>query len=87
MKLNLEAVRCSEQCDMAFWVAIDHVEVVRLVTSQDGNIAATRIAENPERPLNVCPFPINSDKGKPRLNEEAFDPATDATEFRSLFFW
>ncbi len=77
--MNLETVRRSEQCDLAIWVAIDNVEVVRHIASQDGNVATVGIAENPERSLNSCSSSINADKGKPCLDEDAINLATDAT--------
>lgn len=76
--LNLQAIRRREERNLTSRVAVDHVEIVCHITTENRNLTTIWMRETAERSFDGYAFLIGAKETQAGLDEGATNPATDA---------
>ena len=69
---------------LTFGVAVDHVEMVCNVATENRNIATCYINKNTELPLDSDPISVVTNECKPSLDNLTVDVSADAPKLKDL---
>jgi cephalosporin-C deacetylase-like acetyl esterase len=83
-KMHLIVVGRREQGHLSLRIAVNHVEIVRDVTAQNGKVTAGRVREDAEWAIHEYLFFIVAHEGQTSLDKNTADFPSDTSQFRRL---